>query len=140
MQVKIEVLNGDGSLALTSLFRWLTRDPDVRRHVAVSFRPSTSKDTMGALDVINAILTQATSISTLAVSIAAWRDSRAKPPAIKVTAGERSVIISTDSTEIAAMLQSLQTPDVVDHNPPGRHDSTTDEGAAARRNESDEPA
>jgi hypothetical protein len=56
-------------------------------------------------DVISAVLTQVTSIGTLAVAIASWRDSRAHPAPVKIAAADRSVIITTQSAdEVLTML------------------------------------
>lgn len=107
MQVNIAASADDGSLALTSLFRWLSRDPDVRRLVAVSMASGTSEGSMGSFDVICAVLTQAAGLGTLAVAIASWRDSRAGKVAIKVSAGSRSVSLEGDSGEIALAIAGL---------------------------------
>jgi hypothetical protein len=101
-----------GSQEMLSLFRWLSRDPDARRYVPVSLTGDEADDTMGAADIISAVLTQVTSIGTLAVAIASWRDARAQAAPVKIAAGDRSVIITTQSAEeMQAMLQSLGGPD-----------------------------
>lgn len=109
MKVKVELLADDDSLAVASLFRWLTRDLDVRRRVPVSLETVGPEGAMGALDVINAVLTQATSIASLAVAFASWRESRAKSPSIVVSAHGKSVTIADNSIEHSvALLESLQ--------------------------------
>jgi Effector Associated Constant Component 1 len=108
LEVRIGIEGEGGSQEMLSLFRWLSRDPDARRYVPVSLEDDGAGGTMGAADVISAVLTQVTSIGTLAVAIASWRDSRAQPAPVKIAAGDRSVIITTQSAdEVLAMLQSL---------------------------------
>jgi hypothetical protein len=111
MQLQITV-RGDDSLATMSLFRWLVRDPDSRRDVAVSLDADAPEGSMGSLDVINAILTQATSIASLAVAIASWRDSRSKPASIKLMIGKRSLNVEGDANSIThAISELLSDPD-----------------------------
>ena len=108
MQVRIGVEGEGGSREVLSLFRWLSRDPDARRYVPVSLGDDRADGTMGAADVISAVLSQATSIGTLAVAVASWRDSRARPAPVRIAAGDRSVIITSQSAEdVQAILESL---------------------------------
>ena len=108
MRVRIE-MGGEGEgQELLSLFRWLTRDPDVRRDVAVSLQEDGTGGTMGAADIISAVLSQATGIGSLAVAIATWRDSRAQAAPVKVTAGDWSVIVTGQSAEdLKSIFESL---------------------------------
>lgn len=111
MEVRIGMAGEGGGQEMLSLFRWLSRDPDARRYAPVSLEDDGSGDTMGAADVISAVLTQVTSIGTLAVAIASWRDARAQAVSVRIAAGDRSVIITTQSAEeVQAILQSLGGP------------------------------
>ena len=99
MQVDIQVLTESGEPALNSLFRWLSRDADVRRNVSVSLSTAGAEGAMGTADVINVILTEATNIASLVVAIASWRDSRAEPPPVQLTIGDNSVVIINNSID-----------------------------------------
>ena len=107
VQVDIEVIAVDDSGASASLFRWLKRDPDARRTVSASLSGEAPAGSMGSVEVINAVLSQATSLATLAVAIASWRDSRAGRPSIKATVGARSVALEGDPSEIALAISAL---------------------------------
>lgn len=105
MKVQIAIASAGDSLAIMSLYRWIASSQDI----CVSLEPVAVTDTMGSLDVINAILTQATSTATLAVTIASWLGSRREAPPIRITAGERVVIINSKSSDtVNAIIQMLE--------------------------------
>jgi len=108
MLVQVVAGDGDDGTATRSLYRWLTRDPDARRFVRVALGAGSSEGYMGALEVISAVLSQATAIGTLAVAVVSWRDSRAEPSSVKITVGERSVVIEGETADLAeVMIRSL---------------------------------
>jgi membrane-associated two-gene conflict system component 1 (EACC1) len=110
MRVEVVVAVDDGGVGVRSLYRWLVRDPDVRRSVPVSLEPGSGEGFMGALEVIGAVLSQATAIGTLVVAIASWRDSRAEPARVTITVGEGSVTIGGETAEQAeVMIRALLT-------------------------------
>jgi hypothetical protein len=104
--VKVQVgLDGDSDpAAVSSLYRWLVRDPEMKQHAEVSLASGGAAGDMGALDVINIALTQAISLLSLAVAYAAWRDSRSKAPPITITIeGGASATLGRDSEENARL-------------------------------------
>jgi hypothetical protein len=107
VQLRIEVSSDAGNLAVSSLYRWLLRDPDARRDATVSLDADASDGAMGSLDIINVVLTQATSIASLAVAIASWRDSRSKPASIKITVCEQTVSLKGDSAKMTDSISQL---------------------------------
>lgn len=107
MLVQIETRDGDPD-GTHSLFRWLSRDPGTRGSARVTLAGGRAEGYMGALDVINVFLTQATGLASLAVAIASWRDSRSGPAPLRITVGERAVEISDgDGVAILLSLRSL---------------------------------
>jgi hypothetical protein len=108
MLVEIGVA-GDGDPAVvTSLYRWLERDPGIREDAEVSLPSGGSAEEMGSLDVINVVLTQGISLLSLAVAYAGWRGSRPKAPPITVAIGEVRVTLSDETVEKAQLkLQTL---------------------------------
>jgi hypothetical protein len=112
VDVRIDLPDPGQGQELLLLFRWLSRDPDARRYAPAALDDQAAAGTMGAGEIINAVLSQATSIASLAVAIASWRDSRAAAPPVRITAGDRSVIISGQSaTEARELLEALLGPD-----------------------------
>jgi hypothetical protein len=112
LDVRIDMPGADHGQELLLLFRWLSRDPDARRYAPASLDDQPTAGTMGAGEIINVMLTQATSIASLAVAIASWRDSRAQALPVRIAAGDRSVIISGQSAaEARELLESLCGPE-----------------------------
>jgi hypothetical protein len=54
---------------------------------------------MGGFEVINVLLAQGTGLLNLAVAIAAWRESRQKPPAVTVIVNNRKVMLANEGVE-----------------------------------------
>lgn len=89
MKIAVQCSADQPEEELRSLGRWLEADPGVRRHVQVV--PGSSQPTVpgqqagdgGVLDLIS-LLVDGTALlvssASLAVAVAAWRDSRPAPP------------------------------------------------------------
>jgi Effector Associated Constant Component 1 len=103
--IQVGVVEGDAA-AIGSFFRWLTRDREMRRHAEVSLADAGSAGEMGALDLINVVLTQSVGLLSLAVAYAGWRDSRVKAPQITVTVGGTTIVLADESA--ASMQRKLQ--------------------------------
>lgn len=77
MRVEIRATNDDEVPALHDFFRWLRDDQDgpesVRLENAATGRPGA----MGALEVIQVVLAESTTIASLAMQYVSWRRSRA---------------------------------------------------------------
>lgn len=106
--IRLQIEPADGEEETRSFYRWLREDPDARREYAVSLESQIHPGEMGAVDVLTAVVTQLTSIGTLAVAFAAWRDSRAKPAAVKISMGGASIEFGEGSAEqLTAVLLAL---------------------------------
>ena len=97
MLIQVGVVDERDATAISSFFRWLTRDREMRRHAEVSLAHAGSAGEMGALDLINVVLTQSVGLLSLAVAYAAWRDSRVKAPQIAVTVGGTTIVLADES-------------------------------------------
>jgi hypothetical protein len=84
-----------------SLYRWLALDPQVRRETTVSIAPAPpgAGDMGGAIDVINVILSNSIAVGSLLVAVSSWRESRPRPPTIRIERDGVSVTIQDASPE-----------------------------------------
>lgn len=89
--------------ALTSLYRWLREDVAVRGEAEVELVSEPRSGEMGAAEVLCAVLGQVTSVGSLAVAFAAWRDSRSKTPPMRIRLGENSIDVGKATAEQLAM-------------------------------------
>lgn len=131
MLVQINVMADESDkFAANSFYRWLLRDRELNRSGAVSLADESRPGEMGSLDVINVLLTQGTGLLSLALSYATWRDSRPKPPSVKITVGVRSVVLSGEPPEVfKSKVQTLledETP--ADEQRRSQHISAQDKG------------
>ncbi|MDP9795533.1 hypothetical protein J2S43_004045 [Catenuloplanes nepalensis] len=84
-----------------SLYRWLTLDPDVRRHstVALTSAPPRAGEMGGVLDVIDVVLSNGVAVGALVVAVSAWRESRPRPPVTRIERNGISITIEDASPE-----------------------------------------
>ena len=106
--------SADGT-EITSLYRWLAQDPDVRRDAKVTIVPAPAPPQPGemscALEVVNVVLGNAIALSSLVVAVASWIGSRksASSPVVRIEREGVSVTISADSPEaIRNVLRELE--------------------------------
>lgn len=101
MDVRISVGGTSGDGALTSLFRWLAQDPDVRRDAEVAIGSSAGRpgDMGGALEVLNIVLSNSIALGSLIVAVGSWLGSRAKGTAVHIERNGVQVTIHDDSPE-----------------------------------------
>jgi Effector Associated Constant Component 1 len=73
---------------LTELYQWLADDPELRLSgIELTREERDDAGTMGlSLDAINVLLSNSISLGGLILSYRAWRDSRSKPPKIRIQA------------------------------------------------------
>lgn len=95
--------------ALTSLYRWLREDPTVDGDTRVRLMAADAEpEHLGSADVVCAALSQLSSIGSLAVSFATWRDSRAAAPPVRIHLGAGTVEYTEASAEeLTAALHAL---------------------------------
>ncbi|MFJ2647444.1 hypothetical protein ACIO1C_12030 [Streptomyces sp. NPDC087420] len=97
MQVDIRVNGEQGELH--SLYRSLTVDDELRS-ARIQLVSTSRPGEMGAgLELIEVILENAWSASSLAVAVAAWRHSRPRPGRVTLRVGQTDVEISGDDAE-----------------------------------------
>ncbi|MFE4369113.1 hypothetical protein ACFRMN_12870 [Streptomyces sp. NPDC056835] len=117
MQVAI-VIDGEADAEsddqpLTSLYRWLTQDPDVSRHAVISLVPEESRagDMGGAFEVINAVVAQGIALGSLAVACATWRASRSAAPVVRLERDGVTVTVEDGSPEtVTRIVDALNRP------------------------------
>lgn len=105
MRVRIGM---DDATASADLFGWLRADPDLVRGAEVRPGPAAA-GTLGALEVIDVLLGQATAISSLALAVEAWRRSRSRPETITITRADGATLTlpSGDAGNAEAIRQFL---------------------------------
>jgi hypothetical protein len=102
MYVSIET-TGHGETA--ALYGWLRRDPNLTRHADVAGGRPADPTIMAALEVIDVVLTHATGIATLALSVLAWRQSRPRPAPVTITRPDgRTLTVGGDPAVTAAFI------------------------------------
>ncbi|MFE7929972.1 hypothetical protein ACFU6S_14780 [Streptomyces sp. NPDC057456] len=102
--------DGDGP----DLLRWLRRDP-VAAHAKLSAAPvSTADDGMGAAEIVQAVVDNATAIGGLVIATAAWWDTRRTArssgthPDVKIACNGTVVTISSsDSAKVQEIIDTL---------------------------------
>ncbi|GGN37017.1 effector-associated constant component EACC1 [Streptomyces fuscichromogenes] len=133
MRIRVATTAEDGQETVSDLYRWLRQDPDVRRHATVELMPSGRPGgAMGAVEIIDMVVSQGFSALNLAMSYAAWRTARpaAPPITITVTAVDRPLTVDDASEEtIRRIVQALQpTPGRDRHEEPGAAGDGTEGG------------
>ncbi|MER7789105.1 hypothetical protein [Streptomyces sp. NPDC097640] len=109
----------DEGEALRSLYRHLYRDDSLERTSTVELREAPPLPLEGAMggvwDTVNIVLTHATALSSLAVSVAAWRQSRPSTPPLNAQSNGTTVTVRTDDPEaVRRLLEALNTADNTD--------------------------
>lgn len=107
MQITITAGDGDDATALGNFYSWLGRDDDVVRAGSVSMSSSGATGTMGALDVIDVVLTQSVALAQLAMAYAAWRNRKKDAPPLAITANGTTVVLADGSPETLARILAL---------------------------------
>jgi hypothetical protein len=75
----------DGGYEINALFNWLRQDRRLNRHSVISPRRPDEATGLSALDVIDVVLTHLTAITSLALAIVAWRQSRPRSGPVTIT-------------------------------------------------------
>ncbi|KOU04715.1 MULTISPECIES: hypothetical protein [Streptomyces] len=96
---------------LRSLHNWLMSDPAARRHARPSLA-SSQELPPGAqgdvIDIISLVLGNGFAAASLMMSLASWRASRSQTSRITIELPDgRSIVISQNSTDTTALLDSL---------------------------------
>jgi hypothetical protein len=113
VEALLSVADSSDGTEITSLYRWLAQDPDVRRDAKVTIVPAPSRPggMSGGLEVVNVVLSNTIALSSLVVAVASWIGSRRAPsrPVVRIERDGVSVTISADSPEaIRDVLRELE--------------------------------
>jgi len=109
-QLRIRINDGNSDDELRSLYDWLQNEPDVRQNTAISIeRGEAPAGELGTtFDLIQLTVDSSFQLSSLAVSIAAWRATRKKNIYVRVETKDRVMPLSSaDSQEIIEILRQL---------------------------------
>jgi hypothetical protein len=108
VQVRIQVEADDGRPDVLDLYRWMSEDPDVVPATDIALVGEDSPGALGALEVIDAIVSDVTALGTLLMTIATWRDARARDAVTRIERNGVSLRIeSTDPQEIQRLMEQL---------------------------------
>ncbi|MFF8945845.1 hypothetical protein ACF1A5_26895 [Streptomyces sp. NPDC014864] len=108
MQVFIRVVS-DGLSDVHDLYRWLSEDPDVRNEAEVELAEAEAfPEALGALELINVVISNATALGSLLVSISTWRSARGREAEVRVERnGVRVSVEGADPEAIQDLLRQL---------------------------------
>ncbi|TDB83118.1 hypothetical protein E1264_29630, partial [Actinomadura sp. KC216] len=104
MQAWLSVEGPPDGDELTSLYRWLSQDADVRRDAKVTVVPAPSQpgDMGGGLELVNVVLSNGIALSSLVVAVVSWVGSRrSSRPVVRIEYDGVSVTIDADSPDAA---------------------------------------
>ncbi|XTZ15280.1 effector-associated constant component EACC1 [Micromonospora echinospora] len=92
-------VSGDGAEETRTLYNWLRADQGLTRHAEI--RAGGSDPTrMGALDVIDIVLSQVTGLSALALAVASWRQSRSRPQPVTITRPDGETLVFHEPQQV----------------------------------------
>lgn len=105
--VRVQIAMEDPA-ASAELFDWLRMDADLVGGAQVRPGPA-APGKLGALETIDVVLSQATAITSLALSVETWRRSRSHPEVVTITRrdGATLTLPSGDATNADAIRQFL---------------------------------
>ena len=111
VEIRFRIDEGDDEgEALRSLYRRLYRDESLERTTKVELLEAPQEEGAmgGAWETVNIVLTHATALSSLAVSVAAWRQSRRSSPPLSAESNGTTVTVRTDDPEaVRRLLEAL---------------------------------
>lgn len=96
--IRVRFVVSDG-VAGNALYSWLRADSALLRTADVA-TGSLAPGSMGALEVVEVVVSQLTALGSLAVSVAAWLDSRREPPAVTITRADGATLTIGSGAEV----------------------------------------
>jgi hypothetical protein len=102
--LRVQILT-DGPGELNALYGWLRADAALAREAEVRPAPP-PVGSMGALDVVDVVLTHATAMSSLAVAVLAWRQSRPRCPSITIVRADGHRLTVDHTSQLTAEMIS----------------------------------
>lgn len=108
MQFRVQVTADEMNPGTLDLYQWLTDDPDVARTAELALAHDEQPDTLGTLEAIDIVVSNLTALAGLLVTVATWREARARGAETRVERRGVSLRIeSTDPEEMRRLLQQL---------------------------------
>ncbi|MFJ3790989.1 hypothetical protein [Kitasatospora sp. NPDC090091] len=109
MRLDISVTGDEDGVAVPSLYRWLTADQDLKGCVISLGDDEPVANTMGpGLDLISVVLGNGIALGSLAISVANWRESRARLPEVRLVRGGTTVEVRDGTPQqVQRMLEAL---------------------------------
>ncbi|MFI5495161.1 hypothetical protein [Actinoplanes sp. NPDC051859] len=98
--IRVRFAVADG-VAGNALYSWLRADSALLRTADVDTGPA-APGSMGALEVVEVVVGQLAALGSLAVSVAAWLDSRREPPAVTITRADGATLTIGSGVEVDA--------------------------------------
>jgi hypothetical protein len=131
VQVRVQVAAEDGGPGVHSLFRWLSQDPDVTP-VELRLVGHDDQGALGALEVIDVVVSNVIALSSLLVAIATWRGARSPAAVTRIEHNGVSVhLASADTQDIERVLRQLT--QGTEPAAPTEEDSPAPDGEAGRQ-------
>jgi hypothetical protein len=87
-----------------SLYVWLRSDRDLARRARVAVEASQDPAAMGALEVMDVVLTHIAGLTTLAIAVTAWRQSRRRPGPVTITRPDGQTLTIDGPPEVTSDL------------------------------------
>ncbi|WAZ26591.1 hypothetical protein STRCI_008185 [Streptomyces cinnabarinus] len=117
-----------GPDTLHALYAWVRQDPAVREtrtRLSLDRAPARPGTLGSTFESINAVLASATGLTTVVLSVLAWRDTRPRPPRIRFERDGVTVTVYDDSPDnLTRILAALGEPHMPP--PPDDDDPTCD--------------
>lgn len=102
--LRVRILT-DGPGDFNALYGWLRADAALAREADVRSAPP-PPGSMGALDVVDVVLTHVTAMSSLAVAVLAWRQSRPGSPSITIVRADGHRLTVDHTSRLTAEMVS----------------------------------
>ncbi|MGW2286988.1 effector-associated constant component EACC1 [Streptomyces phaeochromogenes] len=109
MRIQIAGATEEDRDTVADLYRWMRQDQDLRQQAQVRLTASSEPaGSMGAMEIIDLILSQGFSALSLTLSYAAWRHARPSAPAVTFIVVGNTVTAADASEEtIQRLTQAL---------------------------------
>lgn len=129
MQIRVQVSADEGHPGVLDLHRWLSEDPDVTAAAEFGLNSEDAPGALGALDVIDVVLSNLLAVGSLLLSVATWREARARNAETHVEHNGVSVRIeSSDPEHVRDVVRQLT--EAADAGEPGNSAGTRPGGGA----------
>jgi hypothetical protein len=81
--------------AATAIYYWLRNDPSLAHHAQVRVGQPSNADTMGALEMVDVVLTHAAAAASLTLAFLAWREARPSRGSVTITRDDGQTLTLT---------------------------------------------